>query len=421
MKIIRWLLVCLAISFVSAEEREVLNLWYHVGSLEEQQFFEAQVKRFNDQSKTATIKTLVLPRSAFTNFVLEEAESGNLPDLLYFQSGSLSRFVWSDLLMPLDALMPQAVMNNATESMRQQGTYPVDGRIYALSPTSDALTLYGHRSLLNDAGVAVPAPDRPWDKAKFFDSLRRVSDSGVRWPLDMQLYHADDDWYITAFSPFFQATGGDIFSRHKWDAHIALESLFIEDVKALLSPLTENAWIVPTHKATQRFQRGRAALSLGTTSDWPEFSEALGRDLVILPFPVLGPHHVTSSMGWSFGVTRQSSAPAAASEFISFVMSDVEVLKAADATMRVPATESALQQSAMFSAGGILSVPADQYRNLNRPKPMHPAYPTIRAELADALDDIVAGAEFNQALAGAADTIDADIARNQFFPPFDEL
>lgn len=406
----------------AATEKQLLNLWYHVSTEAEQAFFEAQVGRFNEQNPDVELKTLVLPQSAFNEFVIKKAEGGTLPDLLYFQSGSLSKFVWSDLLLPLNQLVPVETMENATEAMRQQGTYPVDGRIYALSPTSEALTLYANKALLESAGINVQrSVSAPWSKTEFYGALQKLQSSGVKWPLDMQLYHADDEWYLTAFSPFFQASGGDIISRTKWDAQIALQSLFMDEVSELLLPMLANEWIVPSHKATQRFERGRAGLSLGTTSHYSEFREALGEDLVVLPFPVLGPHHVTSSGSWSFGVTSQTNLPREAAEFISFVMSDREVLAKSDHSVTVPATHTALDQSELFSNGGVLATPAQQFLGLSRPKPLHPAYPVIRATLADALDDILAGSEFKTRLAEAAQVIDADIARNQNYPPFNEL
>jgi multiple sugar transport system substrate-binding protein len=405
-----------------AADSVILDLWYNVDSEEEQVFFEEQVSRFNALNKNVQVNTLVLPQSAFADFVLKEAEENQLPDLLYFQGGSLSRFVWSGLLQPLDAVVSSAHFENVTMSVLQQGTYPIDGRIYALSPSSRAIALYGNRSLLKSAGIDTSKLGQaPWGTNEFHDVLRKLKKNGHKWPLDMQLYHADDEWYLTAFSPFFQASGGDIISRNKWDAHIALESLFMDDVSEVISPMLKNEWIVPSHKSTRRFEKSRAGLSLATTSHWGAFKESLGEDLVLLPFPQLGPHHVTSNGGWGFGVTTQTSNAALAGDFIEFIMSDSEVLQLSDFNLTVPATKSALAESSFFGENGPLKIPAEQFQNLSRPKPLHPAYPVIREAMADALDDILAGADFKIALAQAADLIDSDIESNDYYPPFNDM
>lgn len=409
-------------SMAFAQEKQVLDLWYHVSTPEDQRFFEAQVERFNKSNPNIRVKTLVLPQSAFTNFVYKEAKEGQLPDLLYFQSGSLSSFVWSNMLRNLNPLVSADVMAKVPESVMQQSTYPVDGGVYSLSPVSQALTLYGNKTLLQQAGVRIPeGASDPWSLSEFHDGLAALNKAGLKWPLDMQLYHADDEWYLTAFVPFIQASGGDIISRTKWDAHIALESLFMNDVAGIIGPMLENDWIVPSHKASLRFERRRAGLALAQSADYKQFAEALGDELVVIPFPVLGPHHVTSNSSWSFGVTQQSKAPAAAAKYIEFVMSDAEVLAASEQTLGVPATTTALAKSPYFGPGSALEVAALQFQSLARPKPLHPAYPVIREALADSLDDILAGTDFKIALSAAADKIDADIAANNHYPPFDDL
>ncbi|MDN3649869.1 extracellular solute-binding protein [Reinekea marina] len=418
-----WLLIFFCISVVSfASDRVDLTIWYNVGSKSEQALFEDQVRRFNSQHQNINLNTLVLPQSAFSDFVVKEAKQGRLPDLLYFQSGSLSRYVWSDLLMPINQLLSEEFLNNVTQTIRQQGTYPIDGREYALSPTSDALTLFANRQLLADAGVTVPRSiEEAWSLDEFHNALDLLAKKHGKWPLDMQLYYADDDWYVTAFSPFIQSTGGEIISNTKWDAHIALESLFMDDFKKVLSPLVQNNWIVPSHKSTRRFEKRRASLSLATTSQWPSFKSALGDDVVAIPFPVLGPYHVTSNDNWSYGITSQTKNPQQAAEFMKFIMSDEEVLMSSNGNYSVPATLSALSKSPIFGERGPLSIPASQLAASARPKPLHPAYPVIRAALADAMDDILTGTDFNVALSSAADVIDLDIEKNNGYPPFDDM
>ncbi|MFQ3229866.1 ABC transporter substrate-binding protein [Reinekea sp.] len=399
-----------------------LNIWYNVNSEAEQALFEAQVQRFNEKTSSIQINTLVLPQSAFAEFVVKEADAGRLPDILYFQSGSLSRYVWSGLLMPINQLLGEELLTNVTATIRQQGTYPIDGRMYALSPTSDALALYANKSLLFEAGITVPMQlDQAWNTEQFHEVLAVLAKKYGKWPLDMQLHYADDDWYVTAFSPFIQATGGDIISKSKWDAHIALQSLFMEDFEDILAPMIKQEWIVPSHKSTKRFEKGRASLAIATTSQWPEFKDELGTDLIAIPFPVLGPYHVTSNDNWSYGITSQTQYPQQAAEFMKFILSDEEVLTTSAEMFSVPATYSALQKSLVFGESGPLTIPAQQFATIARAKPLHPAYPTIRAAMADAIDGILAGTEFSEALTLAAEEIDFDIEANKGYPPFNDM
>jgi multiple sugar transport system substrate-binding protein len=422
MKKIPFILFVSVMNACVASDLIELDLWYNVSSEHEQRIFEAQVQRFNQQMQNVKVNTLVLPQSAFSEFVVQEAKADRLPDILYFQSGSLSRYVWSDLLVPIDGLLESDLLENVTPTIRQQGTYPVDGRVYAVSPTSDALTLYANKGLLIEAGIQVPETiEQSWDTAQFHQALTKLAQQFGKWPLDMQLNSADDDWYLTAFSPFVQATGGDIISKSKWDAHIALDSLFMEDFEDILAPMIKNEWIVPSHKSTKRFEKGRAALAIATTTQWPEFKEALGEQLVAIPFPVLGPYSVTSNDSWSFGVTSQTEYPELAAEFLRFILTDEEVLAVSIESYSVPATYSALAGSRPFGPTGPLHIPAQQLATVARPKPLHPAYPVIREAMADAFDDILAGVKFDVALLNAAEIIDSDIKDNGGYAPFNDM
>jgi multiple sugar transport system substrate-binding protein len=80
-----------------------------------------------------------------------------------------------------------------------------------------------------------------------------------------------------------------------------------------------------------------------------------------------------------------------------------------------------LAASALFNQSGPLAIPALQFVQLARAKPLHPAYPVIREVMADTMDDILAGADFKESLSRAADLIDADIALNNQDPPFDDM
>jgi multiple sugar transport system substrate-binding protein len=147
------------------------------------------------------------------------------------------------------------------------------------------------------------------------------------------------------------------------------------------------------------------------------YTEGLGQDLVLLPMPDFG-HGPKAGMGsWSWGITSNCQDPVGAWAFIEFLLSPEEILHMTDANGAVPARQSALAQSKLYGATGPLRLFVQQLESDRAvPRPITPAYATISKAFAEAVDNIINGADVKTELSRAAQKIDQDIRDHQGYP-----
>jgi len=60
----------------------------------------------------------------------------------------------------------------------------------------------------------------------------------------------------------------------------------------------------------------------------------------------------------------------------------------------VPTTFSSLEKPKEFGRDGVLETAAKQFQTLAQAKPLHPTYPVIKSAMADAINDVLVGANF---------------------------
>jgi multiple sugar transport system substrate-binding protein len=94
-----------------------------------------------------------------------------------------------------------------------------------------------------------------------------------------------------------------------------------------------------------------------------------------------------------------------------------QVLRASNHVGTAPGRLSALAQSEIWNEEGDLRYLSQQLLNgIAFPRPITPAYPSITVAFFTAMDNIINGADVQDELDKAVDTIDRVIAENDGFP-----
>jgi multiple sugar transport system substrate-binding protein len=101
---------------------------------------------------------------------------------------------------------------------------------------------------------------------------------------------------------------------------------------------------------------------------------------------------------------------------MEFLLSPDEILRMTDGNGAIPARQSALEQREEYQPGGWLHVFPAQLNSIALPRPQTPAYPTITSAFAEAVQNIVNGADVQDELDDAAEEIDQDIEDNNGYP-----
>jgi len=220
----RWWITVLAMLAVgcSGQKHEAggaapVEVWFHTGQPGEQRTIEGQVARFNASQNEVAVHLTLLPEGGYNAQVQAAAAAGDLPDLLEVDGPFLYRYVWQEVVRPLDGLLPEANVADLLPSIRAQGTY--QGFLYGVGTFDSGLGLWGDRRRLAAADASIPdGPEHAWTVDAFDRILDRLAaDDADGAVLDLKLNYPGE-WYTYAFSPVLQSAGADLVDRASGEA-----------------------------------------------------------------------------------------------------------------------------------------------------------------------------------------------------------
>ncbi len=402
---------------------ETIKVWHHGGSGSgERAFIEKSIKEYNETNPEVKAELVILPSGSYNDQVQAAALAGKLPDLLDFDGPNYANYVWSGFLTPLNGLVDDKIINSVLPSLISQGTYAPDGKLYSLGQFESGLALWGNKALLTKAGIRIPTTvEDAWSAAEFEEALEKLSKlPEVKHPLDMKLNYGKGEWFTYGFSPIIQSMGGDLINRTTWRSSGTLDSQASVQAMTMFQNWIKKGWVVPASGGDNKFYADKnVGLAFVGHWMWGSHSEGLGDDLVLIPMPKFGDRHVTGMGSWCWGITKSGNTKAAA-RLLEFLMSKKYLVGVADAVGSVPGSEAAAAALPRFAKGGELNLYVEQLKNIAVPRPAHPAYPVITSAFAEAVFNIVAGADVAKELKKAARKIDEDIEDNSGYPPFGE-
>ncbi len=390
-----------------------IQLFFHSGQGPERDALNASLKAFSEHYPNITVQAVQLTESRYTDEVNIAALSHSLPCLLDFDGPTLYNYAWSGYLIPLDTYVSPAMKADFLPSIIQQGTY--NGHLYSLGQFDSGLGFYANKQYLREAGVRIPTIVKPWTLSEFNQILAKLKNvPGVKYPLDLQM-QTGGEWFTYGFSPFVESFGGDLINRGNYQS--AAGVLNGSDSMAAMNwfqSLFKKGYSNPWPVDSLDFPSGRAALSWTGHWVYPEFSQALGNNLLVLPAPNLGKGAKTGMGSWNWGITSSCQTPAIAWKVLNFLLSPPEIARMAEANGAVPARKSVIEQSSLYAPNGPLYVFVEQLqRGIAEPRPITPAYPTITSAFSVAVSNIAAGANVEEELNRAVQEIDQDIKDNQ--------
>ena len=400
-----------------ATDVTVLQVWAHAGQAAERETLQHQVERFNRQQADVQVRLTFIPERSYNAQVQAAAIAGDLPDVLEFDGPFLYNYVWQGHLIPLETLLATDLQLDLLQSIKTQGTW--HNHFYGIGSFDSGLGLFARRSLLKQAGMKdLPLhPEDAWPVAQFntlLDTLTARDPDGAI--LDLK-FNYPDEWFTYAFSPLIQSAGGDLINREDYQsARDVLNSPAAVFAMRNLQTWINNGWV--DHNVDDAaFTTGRVALSWAGHWEYQRYQEAWGDDLVLLPLPDFGKGSRTGQGSWVWGITRYCEQPRAAADFLEYLLQPGQVLAMANANGAVPATATAIKQSALYREDGPLHLFVVQ---LNEgyavPRPQTPAYPVISNAFRRAFADIRSRDDARAALDRAVQVIDQDIRDNRGYP-----
>lgn len=396
----------------------IINVWTHeAASTPAFAALKAGAEAFNRAQRTHRVNIVPSIYRYYDERVQSAAATGTLPCVLDIDGPFVPVFAWRGYLQSIDKFVSKALHDDLLPTIVVQGTY--NGRLYTLGQFESGLGLWANKRYLTRVGARIPTIKAPWSLAEFeqaLESLTALED--VDYALDLALYTRRGEFYSYALAPIVQGFGGDLVSRGTTPtAQGVLDgSQSIAALKRFQHWL-QAGWTRAVFDRADDFEQARVALSWTGHWKYPSYGAALGEDLVLLPLPDFG-HGIKTGMGsWSWGISSTCRDPAGAWAFLDHLMSTREILRTTNANGAVPARRSMLARSSLYGHGGRLHVFADQLNaGFGVPRPSTPGYSTISRTFATAVSEIITGADVQTTLSEAARRIDAEFARNRYYP-----
>jgi multiple sugar transport system substrate-binding protein len=412
--------LCLAACADSSNDngaKVLLTVWAHSGQALEREVLQAQISKFNRQQQAIQARLTLLPEGTYNGQVQASALADDMPCVLEFDGPYVYNYLWQGKLIPLDDFITPALQRELLPSILAQGNY--HHRQYTVATFDSGLGLYARRSMLTKIGARIPqGPDSAWSAAEFnaiLQGLREFDEDGQ--VLDMKLNYSGE-WFSYGFSPVLQSAGGDLIDRSDYQSANGV----LNGAAAVAAMSQLQGWIgggyVDPDLDDAAFTQGRVALSWVGHWEYPRYSKAFGKDLLLLPLPDFGQGTRTGQGSWNWGITSSCKRPDEAWRFLAFLLQPGEVAAMAHANGAVPATRTAIARSPLYQAGGPLHLFARQLaEGYSVPRPQTPAYPIISSAFEQAFRDIQNGGEVQSALDRAVAVIDRDISDNMGYPP----
>ncbi|WP_319560434.1 sugar ABC transporter substrate-binding protein [Marispirochaeta sp.] len=397
----------------------VVEVWNHSGKGAERDALDASIQAFNASHDDIQVNLTRLPEGSYNEQVSAAALSGDLPDLLDFDGPFLYNYTWSGHLIPIDQFVSDSLRKDFLPSIISQGTY--DNRLWSLGQFDSGLAIWGNRAYLREAGVRIPKSlNDAWTFEEFNDALAKLQAlPQVNHAIDFKMNYGQGEWYTYAFSPILQAFGADLIDRTDYQsAEGVLNGPEAVAAMKWFQSLFQKGYADAAPAGDDSFY-GAKTSALAFVGHWMggPHTEGLGDDLVLIPV-FKGPDggHATGMGSWNWGITSSAKNPEAVWEFLEFLLSPEEILRMTDGNGAVPARLSALEQRDAYSEDGMLSIFRQQLNQIAIPRPQTPAYPTITVAFAEAVQNIVNGADVKAQLDAAVEEIDLDISDNSGYP-----
>jgi multiple sugar transport system substrate-binding protein len=402
-----------------AEEPVTIKVWFHSGKGEEREVLDAQVEDFNAMQDEVFVEAVRLPEGTYNDQVSAAALAGDLPDLLDFDGPFLYNYAWAGHLIPLDEYVSSELREDFLPSIIAQGTY--GGKLYSLGTFDSGLAIWGNKSYLEKAEVRIPTSiEDAWTLEEFKEVLEKLQAlDEVEHAIDFKMNYGQGEWYTYGFSPIIQSWGADLIDRSDYQsADGVLNSPEAVEALTWFQSLFTDGYANAAPPGDDDFY-GRKITGLAFVGHWmwTPHKEGLGDDLILLPMPKFGDKAVTGMGSWCWGITSQSENPEAAWKFLEYLVDPDQTLRMTNANGAVPARISALAKSELYGEGGPLNIFVQQLEGgVALPRPITPAYPTITTAFAEAVQNIVDGADVKGELDKAVEKIDQDIIDNEGYP-----
>jgi multiple sugar transport system substrate-binding protein len=267
---------------------------------------------------------------------------GGAPDVVQMDIEYLSEYASRGALAPLDEFVPSPLaIGDFDKAILNNGR--VGSSLYAVACGINAAALVMNQAAYAEAGVALPGANTTWEE---FASL--AADFTKATPRKGTYGTADESRNQEVFETWVRQRGKDLFNQ---DGSLGYSEEDVADWFAMWAAMRETGAAPPADVQAldhgdidnSLLTQGRAACAFAYSNQFVAYSELLKDPLVMAPYPKLGPNGVGGlyvKPTLFFSVAASCTDKAAATELISYLLTNPAAAEALGVERGIPASAS---------------------------------------------------------------------------------
>lgn len=389
-----------------------IRMWLAGGS--ETDFYKSMLTSIDEAHPEFTIEYEIFPNDELINKLQLAPSVGDTPDLLVIDSLRVPLFMTQDMIACIDDYISDDLKNDLLPSVIGECTY--DGKLYGVAQFDSGLSLWGNKSMLEEAGVRIPTSYKEaWTKDEFEDALAKLKANGLEYPLYLR-QNSPRTWYYT-YLPVVHSFGGDFMNRDTMLTEGTLNGEGTVKAFSYISWLVDQGYVDPLCDYEDGFYNKKEnALSLVGHWATTDIINGLGDDAILIPIPDFGNGVYTGSGSVVWTMTNAAVDNGNAEEawkILEEVTSTDNISGVTKSNGGIPARQSVLEADERFAEGGQLYLYREQLEaGISYLRPLTPAHQTIYDAVETAAGNILLGADAQTELDNAAKSVDAVIIEN---------
>lgn len=388
-----------------------INFWRPQASGPEDNFYVKRVEEFN-KAHEGKIKLKMESITRGNSFAYEDkinaaVASHTLPDVVALDGPNVANYASSGIIAPLDEYFPKEDISDFVPSIIQQGTY--QDKLYAVGLVESSVVLFYNKKIMKENGIEPPTKiEDAWTWEQWYDVMKKTAKDGI---FGTNMINDKGEWMTYAFEPLWISSGTDIVNKEGSSAQGWVNNEKGLEAATFLQKLAKEKLFNIDPKPTE-FEEGKAATKLGGPWNIPGFKDYPNLEWGITYFPKkAGGKVVAPSGSWAIGLSVDSKHPKEAAEAVKWLTnkdSSVQLAKA----ISMPASRKSAYESLPEYNDLPLRIIKEQVTTVSHSRPVTPAYPLLTQKFAEALTDIMMGADAKKSLDGVAKNYDEEYKRN---------
>jgi fructooligosaccharide transport system substrate-binding protein len=389
-----------------------INFWRpQGGSQEENDYYVKKVEQFNKEySGKINLKMEVITRGnsfAYEDKINAAVASNTLPDIMSIDGPNMANYAASKIIVPIDEYYTKDEMSDFVPSLTQQGTY--NGKFYSVGMNESSVVLFYNKKIMKDNGIEPPTSiDKAWTWDDWYNVMKKTAKNGI---MGTNMINDKGEWMPYCFEQFWISNGTDLVNKEGTQAEGYVNGEKGLEAANFLAKLAKEKLFNIDPTPTE-FEEGKAATKLGGPWNIPGFKNFPNLDWGMTYYPKkAGGVQTAPSGSWALAVTSGSKHPKEAVEVIKYftgAKNSAEFSK----TIAMPAGSKKAFESLPEYNELPLKVVKEQVTQVSHARPVTPAYPVLSQKFAEALTNIMMGADVKKSLDGVAKAYDDEYKKN---------